>query len=100
MSATIRAKFRCIEVTKRYSHTEQPNVHNGNAPEHDVFHYRVKLLPVYGDKKGSGVSCPENKEFYAATPCGDFALETVSERAAASFTPGQAYYVDFTPAEG
>lgn len=96
----IRAKFRCLEVTRRYSHTEQPSVHNGNAPEHDVFQYRVKLAPVYGDKRGSGTPCPENKLFYAATPTGQIELETVSEAAAAAFVPGQAYYVDFTPADG
>ena len=26
-----RAKFRCLEVTKRYSHTAMPSVHNGTA---------------------------------------------------------------------
>lgn len=100
MSAPVRAKFRCLEVTKRYSHTEAPTVHNGNAPEHDVFQYRVKLAPVYGDKKGSGQTCPENKAFYASTPCGEIELTTVSEGAAAAFVPGQAYYIDFTPTDG
>ena len=97
---SVRAKFRCLEVTKRFSHTEAPSVHNGNAPEHDVFNYRVKLVPVFGTKKGASADCQENKAFYAATPSGEFTLEMLSETAAASFRPGQAYYIDFTEADG
>lgn len=100
MSASVRAKFRCLEVTRRYSHTAEPSVHNGHAPEHDVFQYRVKLAPVFGTKSGRSAKCPENEAFYAATPSGEIELTTVSESAASAFTPGQAYYVDFTPTDG
>lgn len=97
---SVRAKFRCLEVTRRYSHTEVPSVHNGNAPERDVFQYRVKLAPVFGSKTGRSSKCPENEAFYAATPCGEIELTTVSASAAEAFIPGQAYLVDFTPADG
>jgi len=101
MSASVRAKFRCLEVTKRYSHTESPSVHNGQAPERDVFQFRVKLVPVMSKTKaGSYDPCEENKSFFAATPSGEIELTTVSEKAAEAFVPGQAYYIDFTPADG
>lgn len=99
--AAVRAKFRCLEVTKRYSHTESPSAHNDNAPEHDVFQYAVRLVPVYGKgKNGKGSESLENRSFYAATPTGQIELTTISESAAAAFVPGQAYYIDFTPADG
>ena len=98
--APVRAKFRCLEVTKRYSHTTGPSSGHPDAAENDVFTHRVKLAPVFGSKTGRSAKCPENEAFYAATPSGEIELSTVSEAAAAAFVPGQAYYVDFTPAEG
>jgi hypothetical protein len=95
-----RCKFRCLSVTQKFSHTEVPSAHNGHAPEHDVFQYDVRLAPVYGDKKGSGQSCPENKTFYAATPCGQIEFTSVNPAIAKTFVPGQAYLIDFTPADG
>lgn len=101
MSASVRAKFRCLEVTKRYSHTTGPSsgLHPDTEPT-DVFQYRVKLAPVYGSGKNGKPASEENKAFYASTPCGQIELETVSEGAAAAFVPGQAYLIDFTPADG
>lgn len=90
----MRAKFRCLEVTTRYSHTTDA----GLPTEADHVHYRVKLAPVYGDKRGR--VCPENQQFYAATPSGEMTMEVVSEATAKCFTPGKAYYLDFTEAEG
>lgn len=101
MPASVRAKFRCLEVTKRYSHTVASRPDNGNAPERDVLTYRVKLAPVHGKTKTGGYDpCDENKAFYEATPSGEIELMTVSEGAAAAFVPGQAYFIDFTPADG
>ena len=97
----IRAKFRCLEVTKRYSHTTEPGFRDGGMHDAvDLFQYRVKLAPVYGRGKNGKPESPENKAFYAATPSGEIELTTVSEAAAQAFVPGQAYYVDFTPADG
>lgn len=90
----MRAKFRCLEVTHRYSHTSDP----GTPGEIDHRHYRVKLAPVYANKNGA--TCEENKRFYAATPSGELVMEVVSAAAAAHFTPGRAYYIDFTEADG
>lgn len=41
----------------------------------------------------------ENRTFFEATPVGEIKLGTVNETAARQFELGQAYYVDFTPAE-
>lgn len=41
----------------------------------------------------------ENKKFYRLTPGGKIELSTVNPEAAAQFTPGAAFYVDFTPTE-
>jgi len=90
----VRAKFRCLEVTKRYSHTTDP----GAPTAVDHHHYRVKLAPVIANKTGS--YCEENKGFYAATPSGEMVMEVVSEATAAFFEPGTAYYLDFTEADG
>lgn len=87
-----RAKFRCLESTRRFTHTDADGV--------DQFHYRVKLVPVFGTKKGAYAPCPENEVFYAATPSGEIELTMVSPAAAAAFVPGQAYYIDFTPVDG
>lgn len=98
---SVRAKFRCLEITRRYTHTVTPSVHNGNAPEHDVFSFRVKLAPVMSKSKSGGYDADhENKAFYDATPGGEIELTGLAERAAAHFVPGQAYYIDFTPADG
>jgi hypothetical protein len=86
---SVRAKFRCIEVGKKYSHT---NSHN-----QDEFYFNVRLLPVLGDKRGHGFS-EENKKFYSATPSGEIEMQMVSEQTAARFEPGKPYYVDFTEA--
>ena len=100
-SPSVRAKFRCLEVTKRYSHTVTPSAHNGQMPEHDAFTYRVKLAPVMSKSKAGGYDQDhENKAFYDATPGGEIELTGLAERAAAAFRPGQAYYIDFTEADG
>lgn len=97
----VRAKFRCLEVTRRYSHTTDA----GLPTETDHMHFRVRLAPVLpmprwfpGSKRGD--RCPENEVFYAATPAGECLMEVVSPAAAAFFQPGAAYYVDFTEADG
>lgn len=98
----IRAKFRCLEVAKRYSHTTAAGIRaDGHVYDAvDVFNYRVKLAPVMGKKSGTYDPCEENKKFFAATPSGEIEMTMVSEAAAAAFTPGQAYYIDFTPTDG
>ncbi len=53
----------------------------------------VELVPVTSDGN------PENREFYAYTPGGEFKM-TLSPKAAAAmgmFALGNEYYVDFTP---
>jgi hypothetical protein len=87
----VRAKFRCIEVGKKYSHTGEDGK--------DVFHTNVRLLPVFCNKRGGYDPPEENKAFYAATPSGEIVLSVVSEAAGSQFDPGKSYYVDFTPAE-
>jgi hypothetical protein len=70
---TVRAKFKVEEVT----HST-----NGHA---------VKLSPV-----SSGST--ENEQFFKWTPWGEIKIGTINADAAAEFTPGKQFYVDFTPA--
>ena len=55
--------------------------------------HNVVLNPVYDSNPES-----ENGKFYKATPSGTIRLEGLKEETANLFTVGQAYYVDFTPA--
>jgi len=82
-SHVVRAKFRCMSIT---SH------HQGDT--------EVRLLPVYNKPGGGYEVPPENKEFWEATPAGEIVMTIRNEAAAKHFEPGQAYYIDFTPAPG
>jgi len=75
---SIRSKFIVSSVTK---------YNNSGAAS-------VKLQPVYSADPAS-----ENKAFWDATPNGSIELHIQNPAAAERFVPGQAYYVDFTPAE-
>ena len=72
-----RAKFVCNSVRKFKGY-------NG----HD-FLYESEFSAVSGNDAG------ENAKFFAATPNGSIKISTVVED---HFTPGQTYYIDFTPA--
>jgi hypothetical protein len=91
MSATVRAKFRCLESGRRYTHTDD----DGN----NIVRYWVKLAPM-GSLKASHDDSSENNLFFGAAPLGEIELWMVSESAASAFTPGQAYCADFTPTDG
>lgn len=58
---------------------------------HTRYGAALKLMPV---SSGSA----ENKEFFLATPCGSFEMQTINEAAVAGVAPGQEFYVDLTPA--
>lgn len=79
--STVRAKFRVHVVTP---YTDQSGKPSG---------YRVALSPVYDSNPES-----ENGKFYQATPWGEIVLGTMNPAAAAAFTPGAEFFVDFTPA--
>ncbi|GGB64603.1 hypothetical protein [Deinococcus soli (ex Cha et al. 2016)] len=53
----------------------------------------VKFHPVYSSDPTS-----ENAQFFAATPNGEITLRLVRDGVLANFKPGEAFYVDFTPA--
>lgn len=72
---TVRAKFRVHCV----------------IPSGDGF--RIDMSPVYSSDPES-----ENGKFFKATPWGQITLGTVNAEAAAQFTPGAEFYLDFTPA--
>lgn len=76
---TVRAKFFVSEIK---------HLHNGakGADQAAV----VKLSPVYGD---------ENKPWSKFTPQGSIELMITNPSAIEAFSPGEAYFVDFTPAE-
>lgn len=78
MPPKTRCKFVCNSVEKRTAG------YNG-VP----FVYSARFSPVYG-------GCPENEQFYAATPSGSIEIGTVRD---AVFEPGKSYFIDFTPAD-
>lgn len=80
----VRAKFRVTEV--------QP-VDWGD--QHGELR-QITLTPVGA---AIGGESEENKQFYAATPGGMIVLGVLNAAAAAQFTLGAEYYVDFTPAD-
>lgn len=62
--------------------------------EETTYGWGIKLAAVTG-----GGASEENKKFFKATPNGNIELRTVNEEAAAQFTPGKEFYIDFTPAD-
>lgn len=54
----------------------------------------VNFHPVYSADPNS-----ENGQFFVATPNGEITLRLVRAGVLANFTPGEAFYVDFTPAK-
>jgi hypothetical protein len=52
---------------------------------------RIEMGPVYDGSE-------ENKQFFKATPCAKFDLQTVNEAAAAQLEEGKEYYIDITEA--
>jgi hypothetical protein len=70
---SVRAKFRVPEIAKTEYGT------------------RIVMRAVTSGSE-------ENKAFFKATPSAEMSLATVNEEAAAQFTVGGEFYVDFTPA--
>lgn len=54
----------------------------------------VTFHPVYSDDPNS-----ENAKFFVATPNGEITMRLVRDGVLANFRPGEAFYVDFTPAD-
>ena len=77
---SVRAKFTVVSVTKTKNW----------KPEHP-FVYEVKGQVVTG---GS----PENDQFFASTPGGEFRLGGVNEAVANQLEPGKDYYLTFEEA--
>jgi hypothetical protein len=82
---TIRAKFLCNSVCKYRAQSYDPET-KVYSP---TFQYEANFNAV---TSGS----PENVSFFAATPTGQLKMSTIKEDL---FTPGQAYYLDFTAGE-
>jgi len=76
MPKIVKAKFRCDTVTR--------DAHGGE---------KSKSSAVYD----SGL--PEDKVFYEASPSGSLEIYVNNKAVHGFFVPGQAYYLDFTPAE-
>ncbi|MBI3146469.1 MAG: hypothetical protein HYZ18_14695 [Pseudogulbenkiania sp.] len=69
---TVRAKFKVDSVVEAY----------------DKSGYQVSLSPVV-------CGSVENEQFFKYTPYGQISIGTVNADAAAQFTPGREFYVDF-----
>jgi hypothetical protein len=81
----VRAKFKCISVTKRLGSVRDPE--SGNWKDRPTFSYEFDAI-VGGSK--------ENDQFFASTPSGSIKLTSVRNDA---FEVGKTYYLDFIPAE-
>lgn len=75
---TVRAKFKCVSITRTKSGTEEMQT--------------IALSPVTGGSE-------ENKSFWKWTPSGRIELGTINKEAGDSFELDKTYYIDFTPAE-
>ena len=80
---SVRAKFRCMSVTTHHTRMVE-----------------VRLRPVYNNAKGDYEVPPENQAFWDATPAGEITMTINNPDASAQFIPGQAFYVDFSIADG
>lgn len=88
----VRAKFRCLEVTTRFSY----HAPDGAA----VTQTSVRLVPTIYNKKGAANADDENKAFWDATPNGELTMVITNPAAKDYFKVGTAYYLDFSEAEG
>jgi hypothetical protein len=83
---TVRAKFRCTEVTDRWS----------GAPGQPTMKQVVldAVMPAYKDGKPD----PEhpNTQFFSASPSGRLTLGVLNPAAAEQFIVGAEYHLDFT----
>lgn len=82
---TVRAKFNCTERTERRGSVQDPVT--GKWGSGSIWEFGFHVVT-----DGS----PEDKAFYASTPSGKVTLCSMRE---GLFKVGQAYYLDFTPAE-
>jgi hypothetical protein len=76
---SVRAKFKCCDISNSSSNTDE----NGKT---------VKLEPVIDGSE-------ENKSFFRWTPSGSISMFCVNTEANKQFEVGKEYFVDFTPAE-
>jgi hypothetical protein len=57
--------------------------------------FTIEMCPVYGN----GDPNHENTKFWQYTPSGKMEMGTINPDAAAQFTLGREFYLDFTPVE-
>ncbi|MFB9991233.1 RyR domain-containing protein [Deinococcus oregonensis] len=92
-SAVVKAAFGALtdeqQAPERKVATRAKFTVTGVNPDQGT----VNFHPVYSDDPNS-----ENARFFAATPNGEITLRLVRTGVLANFTPGEAFYVDFTPA--
>jgi hypothetical protein len=101
----VRAKFRVVSKEERLASP----IRDLEGELHDEVQVEVKLTVVYasgptieaerGILLGSN-AVEENRIFGTATPAGSIAMLIKNRAAADALVIGQAYYVDFTPADG
>lgn len=90
----VRCKFRCLEVTRRFSAFATKTTPAGLETDYDApqVQISVRLVPV--QHKGSD----ENASFWKATPSGDLTMVITNPAAALQFEPGRCYYLDMSGA--
>lgn len=85
---SVRCKFYCTSVAQTANAPAAPD-DTARIDAGKVTQDQITLAPVYGD---------ENKPWSKYTPCGQLQLTITNPDVIGSFTPGQAYFIDITPA--
>jgi hypothetical protein len=91
MQSTVRAKFRCDQITHLITHVYDPDA----KQTYPTPARTVVMSPVYGN----GDPNHENTKFWQASPGGKLELSIVNAAAVEQFEVGKEYYLDFTPAD-
>ncbi len=86
---SVRCKFRCMEVTEKFSHVDADGTLHTQPT--------VRLLPVMY-RKGQYDPGEENKSFWEATPSGELVMTITNPAASRQFKVGACYYLDFQEA--
>ncbi len=99
---SVRCKFKVdsikrdlAHVTKRDDAGSPVKDERGNYVYEKGESWSVAMSPVYGN----GDPTHENTKFWAATPSGQFTLNTVNKAAVDRLELGGEYYLDITKAE-
>jgi hypothetical protein len=98
---SVRCKFKVDSIKRESTHNAKRDAagspikdERGNYVYEKGESWSVTMSPVYGN----GDPSHENTKFWAASPSGQFTLNTVNKAAVDLLELGGEYYLDITPA--